>query len=154
MLQILEDMTSGHGRPDDVALLEELGQSVKLGSLCGLGQTAPNPVLSTIRYFRHEYTEHLAGACPARKCRSLVTYQILDTCIGCTKCARNCPSNAIAPRPREQHVIDTSLCVRCDLCRHVCPVGAVVVVPGRIESGPRPAAPEPPADSQGAAAHE
>ena len=154
MLQILEDLTRGEGKPDDVALLEELGHSIKLGSLCGLGQTAPNPILSTIRYFRDEYTQHLDGACPARQCRALITYDIEDTCIGCAKCARHCPADAILSRPREQHLIDQHRCIRCDLCRQVCPVDAVTVLPGRLGDDTAPVAIQITAEPEGASGDE
>ena len=101
--------------------------TVTRASLCGLGQTAPNPVLSTLRYFRDEYEAHLEGRCPAGRCRSLITYSITDDCIGCTKCAQACPADAIPMTPYQQHKIDTEKCIRCDTCRQLCPVDAVVV---------------------------
>jgi ferredoxin len=100
---------------------------VKQSSLCGLGQTAPNPVLSTLRYFREEYEAHLQGKCPAGRCKTLIHYRINEKCIGCTKCAQTCPGNAIAIRPYQQHEVDDSQCVRCGTCLQVCPVEAVVV---------------------------
>ena len=127
MLSILDRLCAGRGRPGDVEQLEQLAETVKRASLCGLGQTAPNPVLSTLRYFREEYEAHLAGKCPARKCRALITYRITEDCIGCTKCAQECPVTAIALQPHERHAIDTERCIRCGTCRGICPVDAVVV---------------------------
>jgi NADH-quinone oxidoreductase subunit F len=127
MLSLLDRLCAGQGRSGDLEELETLAQTVKRASLCGLGQTAPNPVLSTLRYFRGEYEAHLAGKCPAGKCRALITYRITETCIGCTKCAQDCPVGAIALTPHERHVIDTRRCIRCGTCRNICPVDAVVV---------------------------
>ncbi len=122
MLTILEDIVAGRGKPEDIDLLEELGQSVKTGSLCGLGQTAPNPVLTTLRYFRDEYEAHIyRNACPAKKCKEFITYHITDTCIGCGLCRRNCSTNAIIGIQKEQHYIDQSLCHKCGVCYEVCP---------------------------------
>ena len=98
------------------------------GSLCGLGKTAPNPVLTTLRYFRDEYEAHLQGRCPAGKCPALIQYRVLDNCNGCTLCAQRCPVDAIAMTPYQRHKIDTEKCTRCDSCRQVCPVGAIEVV--------------------------
>ncbi|NLF17684.1 MAG: 4Fe-4S binding protein, partial [Lentisphaerae bacterium] len=111
----------------DLERLEDLAWTVKRLSLCGLGQTAPNPVLSTLRHFREEYAAHLAGRCPAGRCHALIHYQISDRCIGCTRCAQSCPTGAIAMHPLERHSIDQALCVRCGACRGVCPTGAVEV---------------------------
>lgn len=122
MLTVLEDLTEGRGRPGDIELLEELGESVKNGSLCGLGQTAPNPVLTTIRYFREEYEAHLEGRCPAKSCKALISYHILDHCIGCGKCLRNCPTEAISGEPKELHEIDQNICTQCGDCYRVCPI--------------------------------
>jgi len=128
MLQILRDITRGNGRPEDVALLQEIGESVKLGSLCGLGQTAPNPVLTTVRYFADEYEAHINDlSCPARACEQMITYSILpDTCIGCGACLRACPANAIAGEKKEPHVIDQATCVKCGACFDVCKFDAVL----------------------------
>jgi NADH-quinone oxidoreductase subunit F len=100
---------------------------VKHASLCSLGQTAPNPVLSTLHHFRDEYQAHLEHRCPAGKCKALITYRVADGCIGCTKCAQKCPADAIAMTPYEKHSIDPEKCIRCDTCRQVCPTDAVVV---------------------------
>lgn len=128
MLDLLDAIATGHGRPHHLQQLEELAMVVKRSSLCGLGQTAPNPVLTTLRYFRPEYEEHLKGHCPAGKCKALITYRITDKCIGCTRCAQNCPVQAIPMAPYQQHVIDESRCIRCDTCRQVCPVDGSVIV--------------------------
>ncbi|HSV72540.1 MAG TPA: NAD(P)H-dependent oxidoreductase subunit E [Chthonomonadales bacterium] len=127
MLEILERLRSGEGKRSDLVSLEELAGQVRLGSICGLGQTAPNPVLSTLRYFRDEYEAHVDGRCPAGRCPKLVRYVISDACIGCTRCAQACPVDAIALRPLERHEIDDVRCTRCDACRIACPAGAVSV---------------------------
>jgi NADH-quinone oxidoreductase subunit F len=107
--------------------LEELAHQVKASSLCGLGQTAPNPVLTTLQYFRDEYEAHLKGHCPAGKCRDLVKYTVTDKCIGCTICSQQCPASAIPFTPYQIHVIDQTLCTKCDVCRVACPEDAIVV---------------------------
>ncbi len=128
MLEILEAICEGRGEPGHLDALEALAHDVKDGSLCGLGKGAPNPVLSTLRYFRDEYEAHIyEKTCPAHVCRELITYQIDETCIGCTKCARECPFEAIAGEPKEQHSIDQETCIRCGICDTVCPVDAVDV---------------------------
>jgi len=127
MLEILERLCAGSGTANDVEELEHLAEVTRQGSLCGLGRTAPNPVLSTLRYFRDEYEAHAQGRCPAKKCRALITYRITDDCIGCTRCAQNCPVDAITMRPYERHEIDAETCVRCGTCMLVCPSEAVVV---------------------------
>ena len=130
MLEILERLCAGEGRADDLERLEMLAERIRKTSLCGLGQTAPNPVLTTLRYFRDEYEAHLEGRCPAGTCRALIRYEITDDCIGCTLCAQNCPADAIEMRPYERHEIDPDKCVRCGTCKSVCPTEAV-----RIETG-------------------
>jgi NADH-quinone oxidoreductase subunit F len=127
MLNILDRLCSGKARPGELDELEKLAHQVKLGSLCGLGKTAPNPVLSTLKYFRDEYEAHLEGRCPTGKCKDLITYYINDQCIGCTICAQKCPVEAIAFRPHEKHEIDSGLCTSCDICRQDCPTGAVMI---------------------------
>ena len=129
MLEILDRLCAGKGRRDDLEKLEELASYVSRGSLCGLGQTAPNPVLTTLRYFREEYEAHLnEKRCPAGHCPSLVHYSINDNCIGCTLCAQACPVGAIDFRPHEKHSVDDALCTRCDMCRQACQDDAVEVL--------------------------
>ena len=130
MLDILDRICAGKGVAGDIERLEELAHSVANASLCGLGRTAPNPILSTIRYFRNEYEAHLKGSCPAGKCSDLIAYTITDRCIGCTLCAQTCPTDAIPFTPHERHVINDAACVRCDMCRTGCPVQAIKIVTG------------------------
>ena len=127
MLEILDRLCEGKGACDDLGALETLANQIRNASLCGLGRTAPNPVLTTLRYFRDEYEAHIRGRCPAKKCRALITYRITDKCIGCTRCAQNCPAEAIELRPYEKHEIDAQKCVRCGTCKAVCPSDAVEV---------------------------
>ncbi len=134
MLNILERITRGEGKPGDIERLERLAQVVKSGSLCGLGQTAPNPVLTTIRYFRDEYETHInEKRCPALACTELISYYILpDKCQGCGICLRECPVEAISGGKRMVHIIDQSKCIKCGTCLDVCPdrFSAVVKVSG------------------------
>lgn len=127
MLDILERLCTGKGQRQDLEELERLSNWVSRGSLCGLGKTAPNPVLTTLRYFRDEYEAHLQGRCPARKCTALIKYCVTDDCTGCTICAQRCPVNAIPMTPYQKHEINLELCTRCDTCRQVCPSQAVEV---------------------------
>ncbi len=128
MLEILERLCAGEGRRDDLETLATLADYVSRGSLCGLGQTAPNPVLTTLRYFREEYQAHLDGRCPAGRCPALIRYRVNGNCIGCTLCAQACPVGAIAYRPYEKHEVDERLCTRCDMCRQACQDDAIEVV--------------------------
>jgi NADH-quinone oxidoreductase subunit F len=129
MLEILERITNGDGKAGDVELLEELAVTIKRGSLCGLGQTAPNPVLTTIRYFRDEYEAHIhEKTCPAKACRALISYRIdAAKCDGCHVCSRACPVNAISGEKKEIHTIDPELCTRCGLCIDRCKPEAIFV---------------------------
>ena len=127
MLDILDGIATGKGKKGDLEELETLGRMVCAGSICGLGKTAPNPVLSTLRYFRSEYEAHLQGRCPAGKCKELIAYTINERCIGCTLCAQHCPVAAIPITPYRRHTIDLAKCTRCDTCRQVCPEAAVEV---------------------------
>ena len=127
MLDILDGIVSGKGKKGDIEELEHLAEWTKKGSLCGLGKTAPNPVLSTLKHFRDEYEAHINGTCPTGKCAELITYSVNDECIGCTKCVQKCPVDAIPFTPHEKHSIDTELCIKCDACRAACPVDAIDV---------------------------
>ncbi|GIV66178.1 MAG: NADH-quinone oxidoreductase subunit NuoF [Chloroflexota bacterium] len=129
ILEILTRICDGKGQDGDIELLENLCQEIRTNSLCGLGQGAPNPVVSTLRYFRDEYEAHIyEKRCPAKVCRALIRYEILpDACTGCTVCARNCPVNAISGERRQTHVIDPDTCIRCGICMQVCNFNAVVI---------------------------
>jgi NADH-quinone oxidoreductase subunit F len=129
MLEILSRIVDGKGEEGDIEKLEELCYAVKDGALCGLGQTAPNPVLTTIRYFRDEFEAHISDHhCPAGECRELITYSIdKDKCVGCTACARQCPVKAISGTPKNPHEIDPALCIKCGNCKTACRFGAVTV---------------------------
>lgn len=129
MLEILERISSGEGEKEDIEKLRSLAPKIQDYSLCGLGQTAPNPVLTTLRYFEEEYLEHIENKnCPAAVCRDLITFNITDACIGCTKCSQECPVDAIDGESGSQHVINQETCIKCGTCREVCPVDAVEVI--------------------------
>ncbi|MCG8702427.1 MAG: 4Fe-4S binding protein, partial [Bacteroidales bacterium] len=128
MLDILTRICDGKGKESDLSELKNLAGWVKKGSLCGLGRTAPNPVLSTLNYFEDEYRAHIEGKCPTGKCKNLIKYTVNDECIGCTKCAQVCPVEAIAFKPHEKHEVNQQLCIQCDSCRLACPVDAIDIV--------------------------
>jgi NADH:ubiquinone oxidoreductase subunit F (NADH-binding)/Pyruvate/2-oxoacid:ferredoxin oxidoreductase delta subunit len=129
MLEILTRITEGEGQEGDIEKLEKLGEMIKCTSLCGLGQTGPNPVLSTIRYFRNEYEAHInENACPAGVCKALISYRILEEeCEGCGACLRACPAEAITGGKREIHVIDQNKCIQCGICMEHCNFEGVIV---------------------------
>ncbi len=129
MQEILTRIVKGEGKEGDIELLEELCDAVKDGALCGLGQTAPNPVLTTIRYFRNEYEAHIREKkCPAKECVDLLTYSIdADKCKGCTLCSKKCPAKAISGNVKQAHVIDENICIRCGQCVSSCRFGAIIV---------------------------
>lgn len=127
MLEILERITEGKGREEDIGLLLEMSEKIKASSLCGLGQTAPNPVITTIKYFREEYEAHIKEKrCPAGICTALIRFDVVpDNCIGCTLCAKKCPVDAISGSPKEVHFIDQDLCIKCGLCLSSCRFNAI-----------------------------
>jgi len=127
MLEILTRITEGEGREGDIELLEELAYQIKDGSLCGLGQTAPNPVLTTIKYFRNEYEAHIKDKkCPAYNCKKLITYTVVeDKCTGCVVCAKNCPVNAITGERKKVHFINQEICIKCGVCFNKCKFEAI-----------------------------
>ena len=128
LLEILNKITDGNGEMEDLDKLEELANYIKSASLCGLGQTAPNPVISTLRYFRDEYIAHIVDKkCPAGVCKKLLSYEIIaDKCKGCTLCSRVCPAGAITGKVKEAHVIDKTKCVKCGACIEKCKFGAII----------------------------
>lgn len=128
MLVILDRLCAGKATAADIATLERTAKEVQSLSMCGLGRTAPNPILSALMHFRDEFEAHLHGQCPAGKCKALIRYEVGDRCIGCTRCIQVCPVDAIPFTPHEQHSIDDALCTRCDHCRQACPVDAIAIV--------------------------
>jgi NADH-quinone oxidoreductase subunit F len=135
MLEILERITKGEGRMEDLDQLEELARKVRVASLCGLGQTAPNPVLTTLKYFREEYVEHIQNKrCPAKQCRALLRFRVLaETCTGCGACVRVCPTQAAKGERKQVHSIDPQLCIQCGLCYQACRFDAIEIASG-VES--------------------
>ena len=133
MLEILERITQGKGREGDVEALEDLAQKIRVSSLCALGQTAPNPVLTTLRYFREEYEAHiLRGECPARRCKALIRFRVdAARCTGCTLCSKACPTKAISGERKKAHVVDQGKCVRCGLCFEKCRFHAIEIRTGK-----------------------
>ena len=129
MLEILERITNGEGKDGDIELLEELAYKVKDGAMCGLGQTAPNPVITTLKYFRHEYEDHIYNKkCTAKACKSLISYDIVeDKCKGCGACKKKCPVSAISGNKKEAHVIDKNICIKCGKCMETCKFNAIEI---------------------------
>ncbi len=129
LYNILDRITKGEGKTEDIRKMKDIGHAMQKASLCGLGQSAPNPILSTLKYFEDEYLAHIKdGRCPARKCKPLISFHILpDKCIGCTVCARKCPVNAISGERRQLHEIDQEACIKCGECFQVCKFNAVYV---------------------------
>ena len=128
MLEILERITLGEGKDGDIELLEELCIKIKDGAMCGLGQTEPNPVLTTLKYFRNEYEDHIYNKkCTAHSCKALISYDITDACKGCTLCSEKCPVNAISGSVKEKHNIDKDKCMKCGKCAESCKFHAIEI---------------------------
>jgi len=128
MWEILDRISNGDGELEDFNRLLELAPKVKSGSLCGLGQTAPNPILTTIKYFRGEYEAHIRNKkCPARVCKSLLTYTINEDCTGCGACRRKCPTKAITGEKKQLHILNQDLCIQCGACYQACKFDAIDV---------------------------
>jgi len=127
LVEILRKITKGEGEPKDLAMLETLGDTIKRGSLCGLGQTAPNPVLTTLRYFRPEYLAHVKDRfCPATVCRALLEYRVIpEKCTGCQRCVSVCPTGAITGPRAKTHNLDASKCIKCRACYEICRFDAI-----------------------------
>ncbi len=135
MLEILEKICDGQGEPDDIDTLVSLGESIKTGALCGLGNSAPNPVLTTVKYFRNEYEAHINNKeCPAKKCTSLISFKIDENkCKGCSLCSRKCPVNAISGALKSTYIIDSGVCIRCGQCVENCKFGAIEKISGECK---------------------
>ncbi len=128
MLEIINDITEGRGTEEKLALLKDTSETVAIASLCALGKTAPNPVLSTIKYFQSEYEAHIKeGRCPAGVCRKLIHYSINENCTGCAACLKACPHNAISGEKKKVHKIEDSICQKCGVCKEVCKFDAIEV---------------------------
>jgi NADH-quinone oxidoreductase subunit F len=127
MVEILEKITRGDAVPEDLEILQDIAKTVKEGSLCGLGQTAPNPVLTTLKYFREEYERHVTDKrCPAAVCRDLVEYRVIkEKCTGCQRCVDVCPTGAITGPRSEPHFLDASKCIKCRACYEICRFDAI-----------------------------